>query len=528
MLLAGYLRFSSEGQRDGYSITAQMRAVNEFCEKEGHTIFKFYIDEAQTATDDDRESFLDMIDDAKAQKFEGIIVHKLDRFARNRYDSAIYGKVLAECDVRLMSVLEPMISDDTPEANLFRGMLETVNAYYSENLGREALKGKKEAARLCKHLGGPVPYGFMLDENNKYTPHPDEAPIVFECFSRLDSGQTASSVAKWLCAKGVRTRYDLLYNPHAIVMMTQNPVYMGRYTWGVRSTKKNFQPIVVENAFPAIVSAEVFQRVYNTTMERKRGPMKRLKEVDYYLTGYLFCEHCGAHLYGFKSKSYYRKKDHPDGKKEYIARKYRCSNKKTTDKNHRFDPTFKSAPCELQMFPKDDLENFVIESIKRVVFSDDMLTFVVNTLQERAKTRLPADAVKMQNTETAIKAISVKLERLLDAYLDGNMDKPTYQTKQADLSKQLAALDSELKNASFVPTTISIEAMKKAVLTFNSTAIPSSDEYKKMLVTTFVDHIDISNEHIVIFYKLPVPGLPPFSTHDFVRKQTSVSTWLLR
>lgn len=524
MLLAGYVRFSSEGQRDGYSIAAQMRAVNDFCEKEGHTIYKFYIDEAQSATDDDRESFLDMIDDAKAQKFEGIIVHKLDRFARNRYDSAIYGKVLDECDVRLMSVLEPMISDDTPEANMFRGMLETVNAYYSENLGREVLKGKNEAARECKHLGGPVPFGYMLDSKNVYTPHPDEASIVFECFSRLDAGQTASDVAKWLCAKGVKTRYGLLYNPHAVVMMTQNPVYTGRYTWGLRSTRKNFKPVVVENAFPAIVSMDVFQRVYTATIARRHGPMKRLKEVDYFLTGLMFCEHCGAHLYGFKSTTKYRKNG--ENVKEYVVRKYRCSNKKTTDKNQRFDPNFKHTPCQLRMFPKEQLENFVFESVKHVIFSDNMLQFIIDTLQEKALTRLPSDATKTKETERAIKALSAKSERLLELYLDGTMDKHTYQAKQKALTEQMTLLDNELQKNSFMPSTVTIDSMKKAIFTFNSaTDDKNSDEYKKMLISTFVDHIDVSNEHIVIFYKLPLPGLPGYSTHDFVRNTTSVSIW---
>ena len=125
MLVVGYCRFSSEGQRDGYSIEAQQKAINEYCKAEGHTVLRFYVDEAQTGTEDDRESFLTMIDAAKHKEFEAIIVHKLDRFARNRYDSAVYGRMLEKAEVRLISVLEPIASEDTPEAGLFRGVVET-------------------------------------------------------------------------------------------------------------------------------------------------------------------------------------------------------------------------------------------------------------------------------------------------------------------------------------------------------------------------------------------------------------------
>ena len=91
MNVVGYCRFSSEGQRDGYSIEAQKEAITGYCDINGYTLLRFYVDEAQTGTDDERESFLDMIDATKGGEIDAIVVHKLDRFARNRYDSAIYG-----------------------------------------------------------------------------------------------------------------------------------------------------------------------------------------------------------------------------------------------------------------------------------------------------------------------------------------------------------------------------------------------------------------------------------------------------
>ncbi len=94
-LAVEYLRYSSHNQ-DEASIAAQRRAIHAWAQKNGITIIREYIDEARSATSDDRENFMQMIDDIRSGrvKVDYVLVHKLDRFARNRYDSAIYRKEL--------------------------------------------------------------------------------------------------------------------------------------------------------------------------------------------------------------------------------------------------------------------------------------------------------------------------------------------------------------------------------------------------------------------------------------------------
>ena len=100
-----YARFSSDLQRSE-SIDAQIRAMQKYCEQNHMTIIDTYIDEAKSATNDKRPSFQQMIEDSKKHIFDGVIVHKLDRFARNRYDSAMYKRTLKLNGVRVYSVLE--------------------------------------------------------------------------------------------------------------------------------------------------------------------------------------------------------------------------------------------------------------------------------------------------------------------------------------------------------------------------------------------------------------------------------------
>ena len=120
-----YARYSSLNQ-DEASIDAQLRAINDFADKNNVKIVKVYIDEARSATTDDRPQFLKMFDDLATgvAQADFCYVHKFDRFARNRYDSAIYKRKLTQCGVRLIAVAQPL--DDSPESGILEAMLEAM------------------------------------------------------------------------------------------------------------------------------------------------------------------------------------------------------------------------------------------------------------------------------------------------------------------------------------------------------------------------------------------------------------------
>jgi site-specific DNA recombinase len=144
-----YARYSSDNQREE-SIKAQVRASTEYCKRKGYMLVKTYTDEARSALTDDRPQFQQMIQDARDGLFDALIIHKLDRFARNRYDSAFFKRELRRAEVKIESVLEHL--DDSPESILLESLLEGLAEYYSKNLGREAMKGMKETALQAKHL----------------------------------------------------------------------------------------------------------------------------------------------------------------------------------------------------------------------------------------------------------------------------------------------------------------------------------------------------------------------------------------
>ena len=199
--VAQYARFSSDNQRSE-SIDAQIRAMNQFCKQNHWQVVSTYTDEARSATTDNRPQFQQMIADSGKGLFDIVLVHKLDRFSRDRYDSAIYKKKLKKNHVKLCSVLERM--DDSPESIMMEAVLEGMSEYYSKNLAREVMKGMNETALQCKHTGGCPPLGYDLDENRHLVINEQEAQAVKIIFQMFAEGYGYTAIIDHLNAHGTR------------------------------------------------------------------------------------------------------------------------------------------------------------------------------------------------------------------------------------------------------------------------------------------------------------------------------------
>ena len=202
--VALYARFSSDNQRSE-SIDAQIRAMTAYCEQHHFVIVKTYVDEAKSATTDRRPAFQQMIHDSSSRLFNILLVHKLDRFARNRYDSAVYKRELKKNGVIVYSVLENL--DDSPESIMMEAVLEGMSEYYSQNLAREVMKGLRETALQCKHTGGKPPLGYDVDPLTKrLVINSEEAETVKLIFSMYSRGCGYSSILDKLHALGRKTK----------------------------------------------------------------------------------------------------------------------------------------------------------------------------------------------------------------------------------------------------------------------------------------------------------------------------------
>ena len=174
-----YARFSSHSQTE-QSIEGQLRECYLYAKKNDFIILHEYIDRAMTGTNDKRPEFLKMIDDSKKKEFDYVLVYQLDRFARNRYDSATYKAKLKKNGVRVLSAKEN-ISDDASGV-LMESVLEGMAEYYSAELSQKVRRGIHESLLKGNYIGGYILYGYDVVDK-KYVINKTEAGIVEKIFT---------------------------------------------------------------------------------------------------------------------------------------------------------------------------------------------------------------------------------------------------------------------------------------------------------------------------------------------------------
>ena len=199
-----YARFSSHAQTE-QSIEGQLRECYDFAKRNDITIIAEYIDRALTGTSDKRPQFLKMIDDSKKKHFEYVLVYQLDRFARNRYDSANYKAKLKKNGVRVLSAKEN-ISDDA-SGILIEGVLESMAEYYSAELSQKTKRGVKESLLKGHFIGGYTLLGYNI-VNKKWVINPEEAEIVRDVFNRYRNGEKGKSIVDRFTVKALSLKTE--------------------------------------------------------------------------------------------------------------------------------------------------------------------------------------------------------------------------------------------------------------------------------------------------------------------------------
>ena len=152
-----YARYSSDSQTE-QSIEGQMRICEEYAKKNNIVILDKYIDRAMTGTNDNRPDFQRMIKDSARREWNYVLVYKLDRFSRNKYETAIHKKTLRDNGVKVLSAMENI--PDTPEGIILESLLEGMNQYFSAELSQKVKRGMRETRIKGLYQGGGLPYGY--------------------------------------------------------------------------------------------------------------------------------------------------------------------------------------------------------------------------------------------------------------------------------------------------------------------------------------------------------------------------------
>ncbi|MCL2639179.1 MAG: recombinase family protein [Oscillospiraceae bacterium] len=283
-----YARYNSTGQREE-SVEGQLRECKAIAERKGITIVGSFVDRAISGREaENRHEFQRMIKDSEKGIFDVIIIWKLDRFARNRYDSAHYKSILRKNNVKVISATEAI--SEGAEGILLESLLEGLAEYYSVELGVKVSRGLTENALKTRHNGGIIPYGLMVNEEQQYQPDPLTAPVVCEIFERYAAGDSVADIRESLSARGIKTKTGgNQLNFNSIRNMLQNRKYLGEYRYG---------ETIVPGAYPAVVTQELFDRAQERLEKNKRAPAAAKAKVEYLLTTKLHCGRCETFMVG--------------------------------------------------------------------------------------------------------------------------------------------------------------------------------------------------------------------------------------
>ena len=385
-----YARYSSDHQREE-SIEGQIRECTAFAEKNGITLLHNYIDRAYSATTDNRPAFQEMIKDSHKKMFDVILVWKLDRFARHRFDSAHYKNLLKKNGVRVVSATEPI--SDGPDGIVIEALFEGMAEYYSAELAQKINRGMTENALKCKYNGGTLAVGYKINKETRlYEVDPLTAPIVTEAFNAYLDGKTMKQIADDFNAKGYRNTIGRKFSIDAISRMLQNRHYIGEY---------KFKDIVTPGGVPALIPIELFNAVQQRIVKTKKAPSSHKAIDDYLLTTKLYCGHCESFMVGESGTSNTNK----------IYRYYKCATAK------------KRKGCHKKAVRKEWIENIVIRQVMRFLMDDeaiDELVDILMTAQKRENTTLPLLKQELREVEKSIK-------NMLDAIQNGIFTSSTKQ-----------------------------------------------------------------------------------------------------
>lgn len=454
----------------------------EYAKKKGYTCVATYADKAISGRSvEHRVEFLRMVDSAKAQRFDVLIVDKVDRFGRNRYDSAIYKRELKQAGVKVEYASQHI--EDSPEGVILESLLEGLAEYYSLNLAREAVKGLTENALKGWHCGGRAPFGLRLipagGKSKKYAINEQEAPLVRRVFELVAGGKTYPTVIKETEKQAIAIRGRPL-GKNSIHDILRNERYKGTFIWNQGSRKNQRQEredcIRIPNAFPAIVDPELFDRVQERLNGRKcpakRGG-RRAEKVNI-LAGKVMCGKCGSslvrHVHGVNKVRY-----------DYLA----CNLRK------------RSKECDAKMVREDYVTNLVLHSLKQQVFSEEGKKRIIERLGRHLKEQSGHYEEQLQRLTVERRECQRTVDNVVRAVSQGFISDA--------LREQLHSAEGRLKEIDILVADLKQKQATKfdsnllvGMLELQEKKLDGSPQEQASLVEIYVNSVEVHDEETII------------------------------
>lgn len=481
---AAYLRYSCHNQDDGWSIEAQKTAIKKYADANGIIIKHFYIDEAKSGRNTNREGYQALMNCLKKGDIKIVIVHKLDRLHRETANQLNDLKLFGTLGVQLLAIADGIDTNDV-SSHLMTVIKAGMAEQYSLNLAVETRKGLIEAASSGLHCGGMAPLGFEVDDNKRLVVDEQYAPAIRQIYKMYDADMGYSVIIQWLKEHGYKTRKGNDFSKSAINSILKNEKYAGIYTYdktaakneaGKRNSHKYKDTYIrIEGGCPAIIDMELFERVQKKMADRKHRNSYKATKHYYPLNGKVFGENNNLVKYSGRI-------NHSNGKKY-----------------HQYTPVNGAGPT----VNGEQLDEAVFYALKLILFSkeseDDILAYL-NEYSMDVHQENNADTAYMINKKATLEK---RLEKLVD-----NLE--TDRPPKAVLSR-IEVLENEIKELTDCIETLSEEVhiftkeeitnLKKKFVAYMRTSQTLST---KELIDKTIKSIKVGEENVEIKFN---PGI---------------------
>lgn len=466
IIAVAYYRYSSHAQSE-QSIEGQRHDCETFAERSGIKIIKEYIDRATSAKTDNRPQFQKMINDAANGKFNAVIVWKLDRFARNRYDSAYNKGRLAKYGVKLISAMEQI--SDSPEGILIESLLEGMAEYYSAELAQKVKRGTRESALKCKVLG-PLPLGYKKSATGEYEIDEIGASAVRLIFNRYNDGFGCADIIKELNNKGYRNSKGGKFTHNSIYSILQNIRYTGVY---------KYDDIEIPGGIPRIISDEQFKSAQLKKNHNRTTKRRHTDEREYPLTSYLYCGECGTMMIGMSGYNKNNNKYHY----------YACKNRR-------------KGTCSQSHIRAEYLEDLIYKELLNNVLKDDTVEEIADAIMRYLGSA--PEKEKINVLEHNLRETQSKLDNIMFAIENGVITKSTTD-RLHELEEIVEQLNYEIiKEKAKVPE-ISRDQVLFMLDHFRNLSM--TRDSLDVVLRTFVNRIILYKDKIIIW--LNYTNMPP-------------------
>lgn len=464
-----YARYSAGPRQTDQSIEGQLRVCTDFCKQRGLTVIDTYCDRHISGRTDERPEFQRLIADAKRKKFEAVVVYKTDRFARNKYDSAVYKRELKRNGIQIFYAAEAI--PDGPEGIILESLMEGLAEYYSAELAQKIKRGMHESALKCQSTGSGRPLGYRVDGQKHFQIDPESAQTVQTIFEQYIKGESNAAICELLNSRGLRTAQGKPFNKNSINRIIKNRKYIGEY---------RYHDIVVEGGMPAIISKDTFNLAQAEMERRRTRKAPKSPKAEYLLAGRLFCGHCKGPMQGVSGTG-------KSGNKWYY---YYCGNTRGKNKT-----------CDKKQVSRDRLERAVVDFTVRYILQEDVLEKLarkVHAAQERQNDTASEIAFYEKKLADNKKSIANVLRAI-----ESGAATQTLPARLQELENEQAVILGEIsflkgKRLAFTEDQILFALMKH----LEPYPGESEQDYRRRIISDFVSEVYLYDDRLLIYFNI--------------------------